>query len=244
MATRIEPLEYRHGATRLVGQLAWDDARGDRRPGVLIYHEAGGLGDHVKYRARLLAELGYIALACDVFGDGVHADRERTQPLFMALRADRVVLRERALSGLAALRAQPLVDPTRIAAIGFCFGGTTVLEMGRAGHELAGVVSFHGALDTPLPAEPNTVKARMLVCHGALDPFVTWQHVTAFVDEMKHARCDYRLTIYSGAVHGFTNRDADKQGISGLAYDAETDARSWAAMQAFFGEVFAQPLSG
>jgi dienelactone hydrolase len=235
MSIRMEPLEYSEEKVCFVGQLAWNDAQSGARPGVLIFHEMGGVGDHVKFRAKLLAELGYVALACDMFGGGL-VGREKTGPIFMELRGDRPKVRARARAGLRALLAAPNVDPSRILAIGFCFGGLTALELARDGADLRAVVSFHGALETPLPAEPGAVRARVLACHGALDPHVTLEHVKRFSEEMNLADCDWQLNVYGGAVHGFTNPDADKLGIPGLAYHAPTDARAWRAMREFFAD--------
>jgi dienelactone hydrolase len=241
MSIRMEPVQYTEGGARFIGQLAWDDTKNGPRPGVLIFHEMGGVGDHVKYRAKLLAELGYVALACDLFGDGL-VGREKTGPIFMELRADRPKVRARARSGLRVLLAAPNVDASRIFAIGFCFGGLTALELARDGAELLAVVSFHGALETPLPAEPGAVRARVLACHGALDPHVTLEHVKQFSEEMNAALCDWQLNVYGGAVHGFTNPEADKLGIPGLQYHAATDARAWRAMREFFEETLAASL--
>jgi dienelactone hydrolase len=243
MSIRMEPLEYAEGETRFIGQLAWDEAASGSRPGVVIFHEMGGVGDHVKYRAKLLAELGYVALACDMFGEGL-VGREKTGPIFMELRGDRPRVRARARAGLRALLAARHVDSSRILAIGFCFGGLAALELARDGAELRAVVSFHGALETPMPAEPGAVRARVLACHGALDPHVTLEHVKRFSEEMNAAKCDWQLNVYGGAVHGFTNPDADKLGIPGLQYHAATDARAWRAMREFFAETLGVPVRG
>ena len=239
MAIQKQVFEYRDGETLCRGELAWDDATPGRRPGVLVVHEGGGINDHPKRRAALLAELGYVALACDMFGGGQYvSDRKRGGELMAALRSDPQTLRRRVQAGLDALAAQPLVDAAHLAAIGFCFGGMTVLELARSGAPIAGVVSFHGILDTPLPAQPGAVKAKVLVLHGADDPYAPPPKVNAFIEEMRQAQADWQLNVYGGAQHGFTRPDAAQLGIPGVAYHAQTDRRAWQAMQGFFAELF------
>jgi dienelactone hydrolase len=184
-----------------------------------------------------IAELGFVAFACDMYGGGVAGNREKVMELLMRYRGDRQSLRSRALVGLDQLKAHPMVD-TRLAAIGFCFGGMAVLELARAGTDLAGVVSMHGSLDSPLPAQPGTVKAKTLVCHGALDPHVPMAQVAGFVEEMNRADVDYQFVAYGGAVHGFTHEHAATNPVPGVAYHERTDRRSWIAMKNFFGEIF------
>jgi dienelactone hydrolase len=233
-------LVYTDGTTTLRGALLLDETRKDRRPGVLVVHGATGLDDHPKERARRLAELGYVALACDLFGDDVKGlDGAQRRDFMRALAADPTRLRARANAGLAALVARPEVDGSRLGAIGFCFGGMVVLELARAGAPLAGVVSFHGSLTTQLPAEAGAVKAKVLVCHGALDPFVTEAHLTAFMAEMRAAEVDWQVHIHGNASHGFAHPGVEKMGIPGVAYHALTDARTWEAMRSFFHEVLA-----
>jgi dienelactone hydrolase len=239
MAIQKRDLEYRHGDTLCRGELAWDDQRAGRRPGVFVVHEGGGLNDHPKRRAALLAELGYVALAGDMYGGGEFvSDPQRRGELMGGLRNDPAKLRGRAQAGLDALAAQPLVDSAHLAAIGFCFGGMTVLELARSGAAIDGVVSFHGILDTLRPAEPGAIKAKILVLHGADDPFAPPPKVNAFIEEMRHAQADWQLHAYGGAQHGFTRPDASQLGIPGVAYHAETDRRAWKAMQVFFAELF------
>jgi dienelactone hydrolase len=239
MAIQKQDLEYRHGDVVCRGELAWDDARSGRRPGVLVVHEGGGINDHPRRRAALLAELGYVALACDMYGGGQFvSDAKRRGELMGELRSDPSKLRGRAQAGLDALSSQARVDPARLAAIGFCFGGMTVLELARSGARISGVVSFHGILDTQRPAEAGAVKARVLVLHGAADPFAPPAKVNAFIEEMEHARADWQLNVYGGAQHGFTRSDASQLGMAGVAYHAEAERRSWDAMQAFFRESF------
>ncbi len=229
-------VEYKDGDTLLEGYLAYDDAAADRKPGVLVVHEWKGLDDYAKKRAEQLAGMGYVAFAADIYGKGVRPkDHQEAGATAGKFKGDRALLRRRARAGLDALRAQPGVDPARLAAIGYCFGGTTVLELARSGAEIAGVVSFHGGLDTPVPAK--TLKAKVLVLHGADDPHVPDKDVLAFAKEMRDAKADWQLVSYGNAVHGFTNPNNGGDPSKGAAYDAAADRRSWAAMRAFFDEV-------
>jgi dienelactone hydrolase len=232
-----ETIEYRHEGTTLEGVLAYDDAVAARRPGVLVIHEWTGVGPYVERRARELAALGYVALACDIYGKGVRPKTaEEAGAQASIYRRDRVLMRARARAGLEALRAHRLVDPGRLAAIGYCFGGGVALELARSGADLRAVVSFHGNLDTPDPADAKNIKAKVLVCHGADDPHVGPDQVAAFEREMRAARVDWQLVIYGGAVHSFTNPDAGSDPSRGAAYDEAADRRSWAAMRALFAE--------
>jgi dienelactone hydrolase len=232
-------VEYRQGNTVLEGYLAYDDARTEKRPGVLVVHEWTGLGDYVRKRVVQLAHMGYVAFGADIYGKGVRpkapqeAGREAGR-----YRSDRQLLRARARAGLEELLRQPQVDPGRVAAIGYCFGGTTVLELARSGADLGGVVSFHGGLDTPNPTDGRNIKARVLVLHGADDPHVPPQQVTAFQDEMRNGAVDWRMVIYGGAVHSFTNPESGNDPSKGAAYNEKADHRSWEAMKSFFAEIF------
>lgn len=239
-AVRTEAVIYKEGQVEAHSFLAWDDSRSDKRPGVLVVPEWWGLNDYAQHRARMLARLGYVAMAVDIYGDGkTTIDPKQAAAWSGALRSgDRSELRARIRAALARLKREPMVDPTRTAAIGYCFGGTTVLELARSGAELNGVVSFHGGLDTQRPARPGQIKAKVLACHGANDPFEPPAQVQAFEDEMRSAHADWELNIYSGAEHAFTNPDADSFHIKGVAYNAEADRRSWRAMRDFFKEIF------
>ena len=231
-------LEYRDGVVTLKGYLA-DDVRPGARPGVVLFPEAFGIGDHVIERARRLAALGYVALAADPYGDGVQAqDLPRAIELMTAVRSDVNRWRARAQAALDALCAEPSVDRTKLAAIGYCFGGSTALELGRSGAPLRAVVSFHGGLEAPKPEDAKNIRAKVLVCHGANDPLIPPAQVAAFEAQMRDTTVDWQLTSYGGAVHSFTNPDADKLGNPALAYNAAADRRSWAAMLALFEEAF------
>ena len=240
-AVETKSVEYRQGDTRLVGYLAYPkDAKGPL-PGVLVVHEWMGLNDYAKRRAEQLAELGYIALAADIYGDGkIAANREEAGQLAGAYKKDRPLLRARVAAGLTALKAQPMVAGDKVAAIGYCFGGTTALELARSGADVAGVVSFHGGLDTPTPQDAKNIRAKVLVLHGADDPYVPAEQVAAFEDEMRKAGVDWQLVAYGGAVHSFTNPASGSDNSKGAAYNAAADARSWVAMQQFFNELFAK----
>ena len=240
MTISSETVRYRDGERALTGYLAWADGRRGRRPGVLVVHGGAGLDEHAKGRARRMAGLGYVAFACDMYGDDVAGDRERIMTTIAALRADRPRLAARALAGVECLTSHPDVDG-RIAAVGYCFGGMTVLETAREGASLAGVVSVHGTLGTPRPATPGALRAKVLVCHGALDPHVPTAQVTVFADEMRDAGADWQLIVYGGAMHGFTHEHADGTATPGVAYHAPSDARSSQAIRAFLAEAFGDP---
>jgi dienelactone hydrolase len=211
------------------------------RPGILVVHGGAGLDGHAEGRARRLAVLGFIVFACDMYGDGVAGNRERVMARIQELRSDSAILCQRARAGIDVLAAQPQVDG-RIAAVGYCLGGMTVLELARSGMELAGVVSVHGSLKTSRPAQTGMVKAKVLVCHGALDPHVPMTQVNAFVAEMNDADADWQLIVYGGAMHGFTHEDGPQH--PGVAYHAQADARSMVAMRGFLAETFTDGANG
>lgn len=240
-AIETKTVEYRQGDTRLVGYLAYPkDAKGPL-PGVLVVHEWMGLNDYAKRRAEQLAELGYVALAADIYGDGKNAaNRDEAGKLAGSYKKDRPLLRARTAAGLAALKAQSGVAADKLAAIGYCFGGTAVLELARGGTDVAGVVSFHGGLDTPTPQDAKNIRAKVLALHGADDPYVPPDQVAAFEQEMRDGGADWQLIAYGNAVHGFTNSANGGDNSKGVAYNAAADARSWIAMQQFFDELFAK----
>lgn len=240
-AIETRSVEYRQGNTRLVGYLAFPKDVTGPLPGILVVHEWMGLNDYAKHRADQLAELGYIAFAADIYGDGkIAANREEAGKLAGSYKNDRPLLRARVAAGLATLKAQPGVTGDKIAAIGYCFGGTAVLELARSGADIAGVVSFHGGLDTPTSQDAKNIRAKVLALHGADDPYVPADQVAAFENEMRQAGVDWQLIVYGGAVHGFTNPANGTDNSKGAAYNALADARSWVAMQRFFNELFAK----
>ena len=233
-----EPIEYKHGDVVLEGYLAYDDSTQDKRPGVLVVHEWTGHNPYVRKRAEQLAGLGYVAFALDMYGKGVQAkDAKEAAQLASTYKNDRKLMRARANAGLDVLRKQPLVDTERLAAIGYCFGGTTVLELARGGADLAGVVSFHGDLATPTPEDARNIKGKVLALHGADDPFVPPAVVAAFEEEMRKGAVDWQLVKYGGAVHSFTNPGAGNDNSRGAAYNEKADHRSWEAMKVFFAEI-------
>ncbi len=234
-----EAVEYKHGDTVLVGYLTYDSAIEGKRPGVLVVHEWWGNNAYSKRRAKELAGLGYIAFALDMYGKGVIAkDAKEAGALTRTYRNDRRLMRERANAGLEVLRKHELTETKRMAAIGYCFGGTAVLELARSGAPLAGFVSFHGGLDTPDPGDTENVKGKVLVLHGGDDPNVPTELMAAFQDEMRRAGVDWQVYIYGGAVHSFSNPDSGNDKSRGVAYDEKADKRSWEAMKNFFAEIF------
>jgi dienelactone hydrolase len=231
----IQAVAYRDGNTELTGQFTWDAERGEKRPGILVVHGGAGLDSHARGRATRLAELGFVTFACDMYGNGVAGNRERVMARIAELRDDTAKLCQRAGAGVDVLRSHPQVDG-RVAAVGYCFGGMVALELARSGADIAGAVSVHGSLSTARRAQAGAVKAKILVCHGALDPHVPTSQVNAFVQEMNDAGADWQLIVYGGAMHGFTHETGPA--VPGVAYHAVADARSAAAMQNFFGELF------
>jgi dienelactone hydrolase len=236
---RTQSLEYQDGHVTLRGFVAFDDETSHQRPGVLVMPEAFGLGAHATQRAERLASLGYVALAGDPYGNGLEVtDLQEAIKRASALREDPATFRQRARVALDTLASLPQVDASRLAAIGYCLGGTFALELARDGAPLRGVVSFHGGLETPRPAVAGQVKAKILVCTGADDPFVPVAQVNALAEELTKAQADWQIMSYGGTVHSFTNPDADRVGVPGIAYNRLADERSWKAMATFFEEIF------
>lgn len=231
-------VDYRCEEANLRGYLAYENAAGPR-PGVLVFHEGLGLNEFAMERARRLAELGYVALAADMFGERRQGKNlQEIATLVGGLRAEPEKLRARGRAGLVTLAALPQVDADRCAAIGFCFGGSVVLELARAGADLKAVVSFHGVLATKLPAQSGQVKASVLVCTGAEDPLAPPDQVAAFEDEMRAAAvADWQVISYGNTLHGFTNPAADGSMMRTAMYNEQADRRSWASMQSLFDEV-------
>jgi dienelactone hydrolase len=234
---KTREVEYRQGETVLQGFIAWDDAQRGKRPGVLVVHEWWGHNQHARDQARRLAEAGYVGFALDMFGKGkVTTHPQDAQGFVNEVMKDPAVPAARFNAALEQLKQDPHVDPERIAAIGYCFGGSVVLNMARAGADLRAVVSFHGALATTTPAQPGKVKARVLVLTGGADPFVPPDQVEAFKREMRAAGARFDVVTYPGAKHGFANPEAGTHGMDALAYNADADRQSWAAMLKLFGE--------
>jgi len=240
---QTEEVAYAVGDVTLKGYLAFDDSIEGERPGVLVVHEWWGHNDYARKRAEMLAGLGYAALAVDMYGDGKTADHPGTAGEFAGEVSKNMegIGKERFLAALNFLKEHPATDKERMAAIGYCFGGGTVLHMARFGMDLDGVVSFHGSLATSTPAQPGMVKARVLVCHGGADSFVTPEQIDTFKKEMETAGVEYAFKSYEGATHSFTNPQADefaRKFNMPIAYNAEADQQSWKDMKAFFGEIF------
>ncbi len=230
---------YKDGDSAFEGFLAYDDSMQGPRPGILVVHAWMGLGEQVKRRCSMLAELGYVAFAADVYGRGVRpATRDEAAKLAGRYKSDRKLLRERVRLGLAQLAESPHVDPGKLAAIGYCFGGTAALELARSGAALRGTVSFHGGLDSLRPEDAGNINGRVLVLHGADDPTMSAADVAAFQDELRKAEVDWEMVTYGGAVHSFTDPDAGDDNSKGAAYNARADERSWRAMRTFLEAVF------
>jgi len=243
-ALHAEAVEYRDGEVILEGYVAYDDAMQGARPGVLVVHEWMGLGPYAMRRADQLARLGYAAFAADMYGKGIRAkDHTEAAQLSGAYRKDRALMRARIAAALVTFRRMPFVDAERIAAIGYCFGGTTVLELARSGADVLGVASFHGGLDTPDPADARRIRGRVLVLHGADDPFVPQAQVAALEQEMQQAGVSYRVVQYPGAVHSFTVTEAGDDPSKGMAYNEAADAASWQELVTFLAEMFQRPQS-
>ncbi len=232
-------MEYKEGDTTLEGYIVYNDELvTEKSPGVLVVHDWKGLGEYSKRRARELTDLGYVAMAVDIYGKGVRPkDTQEASEQATRYKNDRALMRARIHAALDALREHPLVDDQEVAAMGYCFGGTVALELARSGADIDGVVSFHGGLSTPEPAGDG-LKARILVLHGADDPYVPPEEVLAFQEEMRQAGADWQMVSYGNAVHSFTHREAGNDNSKGAAYNQEADERSWIAMENFFNEIF------
>ncbi len=236
---QTKAVAYEDEGTPLTGYLYWDDAVKGKRPGILVVHEWWGLNDYAKQRARMLAELGYVSFAADMYGGHRVTDQpEQAREWMQEITADVDLWRQRADQGLEQLKASDLVAPDKVAGIGYCFGGGTLLQMAYGGASLKGIVSFHGSL----PAAPNDAKgkiqSKILVLHGQADSFVTPEVVTNFQNKLEEAGANWEMDIYGGARHSFTNPHAADHGMENLKYDAQADTRSWQRMQLFFNELF------
>jgi dienelactone hydrolase len=244
-AVKTEEVTYQGGGLSMKGLIAWDDAITGPRPGVLVVHEWWGNNDYARGRAKMLAELGYVGMAVDMFGDGKTADHPDKAGKFAGealANLDKAV--DRFQAALQVLHARPEVDPKRTAAIGYCFGGGVVLQMARLGLDLDAAASFHGSLGARIPAKPGAVKAKILVCHGGSDSFIPAEAIAAFKTEMDQAGADYQFISYEGALHGFSNPDATANGKKfdlPIAYQKEADEASWKELRALLEKVFAQP---
>jgi dienelactone hydrolase len=241
-----KPVAYEHAGVKLEGYLSYDDEKvkpGAKAAAVLVIPEWWGLTDYPKGRAEQLAKLGYVAFAADMYGAGVVTDDPKKAGELAGQFYGKPLMAERAQAGLDQLLASGLVDATRVAAIGYCFGGSTVQELAYAGAPLAGVVSFHGGLHAAPAGAAARTKARLLICHGAVDPFISKEEVDKFLKSMDDGKFDYQFVSYAGAVHAFTNPKADaiaKAAGIPIAYHPAADKRSWGHMKQFLKEVLSE----
>ncbi|MHA1152767.1 MAG: dienelactone hydrolase family protein [Alphaproteobacteria bacterium] len=235
---KTKTIEYTDGGTTLRGELAWDDSVMGARPGVLVVHEWWGLNDYAKSRARQLAAAGYVAFALDMYGDDKVTDHPNQAGEWMKQITSNIEgWRARAEKGLEVLASQAEVDGGKMAAIGYCFGGSTVMQMAYAGSPVKAVVSFHGSLP-PADESVTSIGPRVLIAHGRDDGFIPAERIVAFQAGLDRVKADWEMTIYSGTRHGFTNPGAGAYGIGNIAYNETADKRSWAAMMKLFKEVF------
>lgn len=238
-AVKKELVTYKVGDAAYRGHLVYDDASTDKRPGILVVHEWWGLDDYARKRAEQLAGMGYVAFACDMYGEGKTTEHAKEAgAMASAVRKNAVEWQARAQAGLKVLRDHPLVDGKKLAAIGYCFGGSTALTLAYSGADLAAVVSFHGALPIPTEEQAAAIKARVLICHGALDTFIPEKTIQTVREAFGKARVDYQMAYYGGAVHSFTVPGSEKKEIKGIAYDEKADRRSWDHMKMLFREAF------
>ena len=238
-AIQTKDIEYKHGDKAFKGFLAWDDSSKDKRPGILVVPEWWGLNDYAKSRCKQLAALGYIAFAADMYGDGkTTTNPEEAGKLAGEAKKDQAEFRARAAAGLKVLSDQANVDKNNLAAIGYCFGGTTVLQLACSGADLKAVVSFHGGLFKPTTEDTKAIKCKVLICNGGADKFINADDRKALLESFEANKVDYQFVDYAGAVHAFTNPDAGKAGMQGVAYNEKADKRSWALMKSFFDEAF------
>jgi dienelactone hydrolase len=236
-AVQTKEIKYKVGDVECVGMLAWDDAVAGKRPGVLVFHEWWGINDYAKSRTEQLAKLGYIAFAADLYGGGKVAEHpEDAGKMATTLRQSQSLWQQRATAALDILKSQSDCDAEKLAAIGYCFGGSTALQLAYSGADLKSVVTFHAALPTPSAEDAKKIKPSIVVCHGADDKFISSDDINKFSSALGTAGVDYEIDAYGGAVHGFSVPDADKRNMPGLKYNPLADARSWARMQRAFAE--------
>jgi dienelactone hydrolase len=228
-------VDYDYNGTKLKGFLAYDDAVKEKRPGVLVVHEWWGLNDYAKDRCKKLAELGYVAFAVDMYGDGKSVEHpDDARKMATAVRENVQTWRGRAEAGLKQLTSQPNVDPTKIAAIGYCFGGSTCLQLAYSGADLKAVATFHAALPTPTADEAKAIKPKIYVAHGEDDFFIPKESIAAFKEKLDGAKVKYTFESFPGVVHSFTVPGADKVNMKGMKYDKSADEKSWKEMLTLF----------
>ncbi len=238
-AVQTKTVSYKHGNLECKGFLAWDDASTAKRPGILVVHEWWGLDDYARDRAQQLASEGYIAFAADMYGQGkTAAHPDEAKKMAAAVRENLGDWVKRATAALEVLKSQPQCDTSKLAAIGYCFGGSTALQLAFSGADLKAVTSFHGALPVPTAEQVKQTKATLLICHGAKDSFIPEETIQKFRTALDDGGADWEMDYYAGAEHSFTVKGADKLGLKGMKYDAEADKRSWARMQSLLKEKF------
>jgi dienelactone hydrolase len=236
-AVQTKTVTYKHGDLECIGFLAWDDAIQGKRPGVLVVHEWWGLDEYARSRAKQLASMGYIALACDMYGAGKVVDHPSdAQKMATAVRMNVQEWRKRALVALDLLKAQPECDPNRLAAMGYCFGGSTALQLAYSGAPIRAVATFHAALPAPSEEEAKAIQARLLICHGGADAFIPEAAIKAFRESLDKAGTNYEFVSYPGVVHSFTVPGADARMISGMKYDQKADEDSWSRLTKLLAE--------
>jgi len=234
-----QAITYEHNSAKLKGVIYWDDEIVGKRPGVMVVHEWWGLNDYAKQRAKMLAEAGFIAFAADMYGDDkVTTHAEDAKGWMQQITANTKDWQQRAILGVEKLKEHELADANNLAAIGYCFGGSTVMQIAYAGTGLKGVASFHGSLPPAPKASHGKIKAKILVAHGAQDKFVATEKVNKFTESLINAGADWEMNIYGSAKHSFTNPDSANYGIDALGYDKDADNRSWARLMEFFNEIF------
>jgi dienelactone hydrolase len=238
---KTKAITYMYDGTTFKGHLAWDDAAKGKRPGILVVHEFWGLDGYARKRAEQLAALGYVAFACDMYGDGKTTEHPKEAAAFAGeVRKNVKSWQGRAQASLKVLTDQDNVDATKLAAIGYCFGGSTALQLAYSGADLKAVVTFHAALPTPDAEQAKAIKAKILVNHGALDKFIPEEAITKFRAALEEAKVDYTMVFFGGAVHSFSVKEADAKKVPGLAYHAGADQRSWEYMKLMFREAFGE----
>ena len=238
---KTKAITYMYDGTTFKGHLAWDDAAKGKRPGILVVHEWWGLDGYARKRAEQLAGLGYVAFACDMYGDGKTTEHPKEAGAFAGeVRKNVKSWQGRAQASLKVLTDQDNVDATKLAAIGYCFGGSTALQLAYSGADLKAVVTFHAALPEPTAEQAKAIKAKILVNHGALDKFIPEEAITKFRAALEEAKVDYTMVFFGGAVHSFSVKEAEAKKVTGLAYHAGADHRSWEYMKLMFREAFGE----
>jgi len=236
-AVKTKVVDYKIGDGTFEGFWAYDDAQKGKRPGVLVVPAYTGISDNEREHAERLAKLGYVAFVADIFGKGIRPAPGKAAGMEAAKYiGNRPLYRERVVAGFDQLKASPMVDPNRLAAIGYCFGGAGALELGRTGAPLKAIVVFHGDLSDPTPADDKNIKAHVLALQGGDDPIVPLAARETFEKDMRNAGVDWEMVAYSHTVHAYTAKDSGNDNSKGAAYNAESEKRSWIAMKDFFNE--------